>query len=109
MCKKGSIIYNLSKVFFQLLTRFFVDRFLHLRLAFVEELLTLRDPDLKLYAAVLPVDGGHDEGQSLLHRFFLELLDLTPVKEKLSRPKRLVILLVAVRIRRYMGVQQPHL
>ena len=80
MPKKRSNIYNLSQLFFQLLPRFFLYGFSHLRLAFVEEFLALRDADLELDPAVLPVDRGNDKGHTLLHGFLLQFLDLPPVE-----------------------------
>ena len=108
MPKKGSNIYNLSQVFFQLLAGFFLDSFLHLSLALIEQLLSFRDSDLELDPPVFPVDRGHDQGHTLLRSFLFELLDLLPVKKQLPSPKRFVILLVAVRVRRDVSVEQPN-
>src|SRR6185369_4317986 len=74
--KKRSNIYNLSQLFFQLLAGFFLDGFPHLRLAFIEELLTFRHAYLELDPATFPVDRGDNKSHAFLGRLLLELFDL---------------------------------
>ncbi len=109
MSEKCCSIYNLSRVFFQLLTCFFIKSFSHFCFAFVIKLLAFRHADLELYPAIFPVNSRYYERHAFLRGLFFELFDLFSVKQQLSGPQRLVILLVSVRIRRNMSVQQPNL
>src|SRR4030095_8335087 len=94
VAKKRSNIYSLSQLIFQLLPRLFLDSFSHLCLAFIEEFLALGHADLKLDAAVFPVDRSDDQGHPLLGGFLFEFSDLTAVKKELSGAQRFMVLLV---------------
>ena len=77
--------------------------------AFVPELLAFSQGKLNLYATVLEIHAGRDQGQAALLGFADELANFFAVHEQLTGPQRRMIKDVAMLVGSDMAVQEPEL
>src|SRR5689334_23345071 len=98
--RRGFASPSLPISFFQLCACFAFHRSLQFGLALVIHLLPTRDSDFDFDAAVLEVKLCRDESHALLCRRFVQLRYLTLVQQQLAGSQRIVVLTIAMRIRR---------
>src|SRR6266511_5073167 len=86
-------------------TRFSFNRTPHFCFAFVVQLLAARHCDFNFDPSILQIDARCHQRHSLFYRLLIELFNLAPVQEQLSRSERLVGVAIAMRIRGNGGMK----
>src|SRR5947209_19657968 len=89
--------------------RFAIELPLFLGLALVVKLLSAHDGDLDLDLATLEIEPQRNDGESLLDDLLAQLFDLASMQQQLPIPLRLMVLQVAVRVRRDVRVEKKRL
>src|ERR1041384_4317924 len=95
--------------FFQLGSRLSLHCSLQLGLSFVIHLLTACHSNFNFDPSVFEVELCGNESHSLFGRGFVQSGYFTFVKQQLASPQWIVVLAIAMRIRRNMSIKQPRL
>lgn len=77
-----------------------------LRFAFVIELLATNHSDLRLHSSTFEIEPKRNDGQTLLDDLALQAIDLAAMEQKLSAAFRIVVLAVAMAVRRDMRTDE---
>src|ERR1043165_8317726 len=97
--------HNLSISLLQLRARFSIDDAPQLSLALVVKLLSLGYPNFKFDFPMLDVNTRDNQSHPVCGCRLIQLVYFAPMQQELSRPQRIVIVDVAVRVGRDMRIE----
>src|ERR1051325_1452627 len=92
---------------FQLRACLTIDDATQFCLSLVIKLLAFCDADLEFYASSLDVNTSYYERHAFSRRGLVQLVNLSPMQKEFARPQRIVILTIAMRVRRNVRIEEP--